>query len=256
MPDLPVGQIWADHFKTKAASYHISGGMPFLRKFTRSPFIQLPVHYAKLKRGSRVLEAGCASGKFSICFAMLGCDVTALDFSTAMLDNAAALKGVAEANTGPLNLVLQQGDLENLDLESNQFDLVINEGVVEHWLNDVERRQVLANMARVTKPGGTLAIIIPNGYHPRMTYWINNSPAFLAAPPMVRYNPELLLADLESIGVGDLMIDGIYAWHTIDQWPTGRYRGLTGSALQRLIPLPRMLRLKWGIHLIGMGRKL
>jgi SAM-dependent methyltransferase len=256
MPDSQVGQVWAEYFKTEAESYRINAGMTFLRKFTRSPFMQLPVRYAGLTRESRVLEAGCASGKFSVCFAMLGCNVTALDFSAAMLDNAAALKHVVEAETGPLNLALQQGDLENLELESDQFDLVINEGVVEHWLDDTERRKVLANMVRVTRSGGTMAIIIPNGHHPRMTYWINNSPAFLSAPPMVRYNPELLLADLETIGLSNVMIDGIYAWHTLDQWPTGRFRHLAGSVLQRLMPLPRKLRLKWGIHLIGMGRKL
>ena len=255
MPDSQVGQAWAEHFKTEAASYRISGGTSFLRKFIRSPFIQLPWQYAHLTRDSRVLEAGCASGKFSVCFAMLGCNVTALDFSSAMLDNAAALKLAVEAETGTLNVTFQQGDLENLDLESAQFDLVINEGVVEHWLDYTERRKVLANMARVTKPGGTLAIIIPNGHHPRMTYWINNSPAFLSAPPMVRYEPKSLQTDLESIGLNDLMIDGIYAWRTIDQWPTGRLRRLVGGALHRLIPLPRSLRMKWGIHLIGLGRK-
>ncbi len=45
------------------------------------------------------------------------------------------------------------------------------------------------------------------------------------------------------------LIDIIYAS------PTSRTRQIIGGALQRLIPLPHSLRLKWGIHLIGMGRK-
>jgi len=255
MSTTHVGQAWTERFESDPTAYRIRDGLPFLRKFMRSPFVQLPWWYARLVPGSRVLEAGCASGKFSVCFAMLGCTVTALDFSPAMLENTAYLRRTVEGEVGPLEMRLIEGDLENLDLEPDQFDLVFNEGVVEHWLDDGERRKVLSNMARVTKPGGTVAIIVPNGHHPRMTCWMQNSPAFLSAPPMVRYNPQLLRDDLTAIGLTNLFIDGIYAWRTIDQWPIGRIYRIVGGALQRLIPLPHRLRLKWGIHLVGMGRK-
>jgi SAM-dependent methyltransferase len=254
-PIKSVAQAWADHFKSAAGTYRLPEGLPFLRKFIRSPFIQLIVQYAHPSPGSQILEAGCASGKFSLCFAMLGHRVTALDFSPRMLENVVELQRNVEREVGPLVITPRQGDLENLDLESSQFDLVFNEGVVEHWLEDHHRRNVLAAMARVTKPGGNVAIIVPNGYHPRMPYWIKNSPAFLSAPPMVLYHPALLQADLISIGLTDIFIDGIYAWRTIDQWPNGTLRRLAGGALQRLIPLPHPLRLKWGIHLIAIGRK-
>jgi SAM-dependent methyltransferase len=250
-----VGQAWAKHFETDAAAYQTPEGLPFLRKFIRGPFIQLPWQYARLDRGSRVLEAGCASGKFSVCFAIQGCAVTALDFSPAMLANTDALRQLVERETGPLDLTLVQGDLENLQLEANQFDLVFNEGVVEHWLDHTERRRVLANMARAVKPGGTLAIIIPNGGHPFASHWIEHDLAFLSAPPMVRYNPDLVQSDLATIGLTDLFVDGIYAWRWIDQSSRNRILQLIGGGLQRLIPLPKSMRLTWGIHLIGMGRK-
>lgn len=255
MPESQVGQDWAQHFESEREAYRIRDGVSFLRRFTQSPFIQLIRGYAQLKPGSRVLEAGCASGKFSVCFAMLGCTVTALDFSPTMLENAAQLRQAVELQTGPLDIQFIHGDLEHLDLEPDQFDLVFNEGVVEHWLDHAERRAVLSNMARVTKRGAVVAAIVPNGHHPRMADWMANSPAFLSAPPMIRYNPQLLRDDLASIGLVDLLVDGIYAWRTIDQWPTSRFLQLIGGGLQRLIPLPRRLRLKWGIHLIGMGRK-
>lgn len=252
-----VGQAWADHFKTEADSYRLTEGLPFLRKFMRSPFIQLPYRYTQLPLGGRILEAGCGSGKFSLCFALSGYQVTALDFSAAILQNVAELRRIVEQEVGPLQLTLLQGDLENLGLGSNHFDLLINEGVIEHWLDHIERRQVLANMARVIKPGGVMAVMIPNGQHPYMSYWIKHSPAFLSAPPMVRYNPELLQTDLSITGLTSIHIDGIYAWRTIDQWPnTGQLYRILGGALQRFVPLPRSLRLRWGLHLIGMGRKL
>jgi len=135
------------------------------------------------------------------------------------------------------------------------FDLVMNEGVVEHWLDHTARRHVLREMARVAKPGGAVAIIIPNGRHPLATYWIAHHPGFISAPPMVRYDPNLVRADLTAIGLRDVCVDGIYAWRTLDQWPNHRALQILGGALQRLVPLPRAVRLRWGIHLIGMGRK-
>lgn len=257
MPDPTVspGQAWEKLFETEAAAYRFEEGLPFLRKFIRSPFIQLPYRYARLQTNSRILEAGCASGKFSTCFAMVGCKVVALDISPAMLKNAAELKKSIESDIGSLDIQFLQGDLETLDLGTSQFDLVINEGVVEHWIDHTERRRVFGNLARVVKPGGALAIIVPNGAHPFAKDWISRNPAFLSAPPMVRYSPELLSDDLNYIALSELFIDGIYAWRTIDQWGSNRARQMISGALQRFIPLPRNLRLRWGIHLIGMGRK-
>ncbi len=88
-----------------------------------------------------------------------------------------------------------------------------------------------------------------------MADWLQHYPAIRAVPPMIRYTPQLLQAGPSAVGLTVYFVDGIYAWRAIDQWPTGRLRRLAGGALQRLIPLPRAIRLRWGIHLIAMGRK-
>lgn len=255
MSDSNVGRSWKDQLEADPESYRLTNSLPFLRKFSRSPFIQLIQRHAQTGRGSRVLEAGCASGKFSICFAMLGCAVTAFDISPAMLQNVDNLRQEVERTMGPLDVTLVEGDLEQLDLEVEQFDLVFNEGVVEHWLERAARLTVLANMAKMTKRGGFMAIIVPNGQHPFMPRWIKTSPAFLNAPPMVLYTPDMISEDLVSIGLHDLYVDGIYAWRTLDAWPSTHLRRYVAGAFERLIPLPRGLRLNWGIHLIGIGRK-
>lgn len=255
-PAKRVGQIWDECLlQTQKDAYLLQGGLPFLRKFIRSPFIQNILKYANLRRDAKVMEAGCGSGKFSFCFALLGYDVTALDFSATVLQNVARSKEKIEQEIGQLKLTLRQGDLEKLDLPSESFDLVFNEGVVEHWLDHSERRAVIAQMARVTRSGGTVAMIVPNGSHPLIHYWERHAPGHLSAPPMVHYTPDLLHTDLRVAGLDQIRIDGIYAWRTLDYWPTGMVRRLTAGALQRLVPLPHPLRLKWGIHLIGLGRK-
>ncbi len=251
-----IGQAWVDSFRDHNTIYRFTAGLPYLRRFLRGPFMQLPLRYAALRPGSRVLEAGCGSGKFSFCFALLGHQVTALDFSADILSNVRAAKADLEKAGGPLHLTTYQGDLEQLDLPDEHFDLVINEGVVEHWLDQTARRRVLAGMVRVTKPGGVVAVIIPNGSHPFIDTWVRQHPAFVSAPPMVNYTPPLLTADLSSVGLTQLEVDGIYAWRTLSEWPRTQlpYR-LAGSALDHLIPLPRAVRRRWGLHLIGLGRK-
>jgi SAM-dependent methyltransferase len=256
-PNLSVGQAWDRHFQSgEVQLYYFSEGRPFLKKFLHAPFMQLPLRYAKLSRGSQVLEAGCGSGKFSFAFALLGHRVTALDFSVDILKNLEAAKTALEKDVGPLDVVTLQGDLENLDLPDNQFDLVMNEGVVEHWLDTTARRRVLETMVRVTKPGGTVAVIVPNGNHPDVNRWIKGHPAFLAAPPMVKYTTALLAADLAAVGLREVHLDGIYAWRTLGEWPHAyTLLRFLGSALDHALPLPHRARLKWGLHLIGMGRK-
>ena len=250
-----VGEAWAERFSADEHSYYLEGGLPFLRRFARGPFIRLPLAYAPVGPGARVLEAGCGSGKFSLCFALRGCRLTALDYSATILANVAAARGLVEASVGPLELRLCRGDLEHLPLQPGQFDLVINEGVVEHWLDGDERRAVLRAMAGAARPGGAVAVIVPNGAHPRLPHWLEHHPAFLSAPAMVRYDPPLLAADLASIGLTEVRVDGIYAWRTLDWWPTTTARRLLAGVLDRLAPLPRGARLRWGIHLIGVGRK-
>jgi len=256
-PHLSIGQAWERHFRSgEGHLYNFSEGLSFLRKFLRAPFIQLPLQYAKLRRGSQVLEAGCGSGKFSFAFALLGHKVIALDFSTAILRNVEAAKTALEQDTGPLDVITLQGDLENLDLPDNQFDLVMNEGVIEHWLDTTARRHVLRTMVRVTRPGGTVAVIVPNGNHPYINRWIKGHPAFVAAPPMVKYTPALLATDLAAVGLRAVHLDGIYAWRTLGEWPHAHtLLRFLGSALDHAVPLPHRARLTWGLHLIGLGRK-
>ncbi|MCS6911439.1 MAG: class I SAM-dependent methyltransferase, partial [Anaerolineales bacterium] len=122
-PTKRVSQLWDEHFQNQEHAYQFREGLPFLRKFIRSPFIQEILKYANLRHDAKVLEAGCGSGKFSFCFALLGYEVTALDFSVTILKNMARSREELEPETGRLSLTLRQGDLENLDLPSESFDL-------------------------------------------------------------------------------------------------------------------------------------
>jgi SAM-dependent methyltransferase len=256
--DKSVGEQWIEHYKQSGGNPYANPDVlkSFFTRFIKGPYIQHIVRYAQQPTGARAIEVGCGSARFTACLAILGYDATALDVSPVILTNALDMKRQAEHYFGPLKINTLEGDLEKgLDIPDGTYDLVFNEGVVEHWLDDVERGHVFSEMARITKPGGVMAIIVPNGGHPWIDYWEKHNLAIKSAPAMTHFSTVKLRHELEQVGLQQIFTDGIYPWHTID-WGTGsRLRFLIGGSLNKTIPLPKAIREKWGIMIVGIGRK-
>jgi SAM-dependent methyltransferase len=244
----PVGQAWADELAGRA--YDTAPDAAFLRRFTRSPYIRRIVAYGFQPRGARVLEPGCGSGKFSLALAGLGAQVTVLDFVPSVL---ADVRRAARQGAGTLHFAA--GSLESLPFADGTFDLALNEGVVEHWLDAARRLAVLREMARVVKPGGWLAVFVPNGAHPHVARWEAQLPAFRAAPPMTRYSAAALAAELAQAGLADVRADGIYPWRSWARLGAARRLYPLAAALDRLPLLPRRLRTRWAVNLLAVGRR-
>ena len=102
----------------------------------------------RLEKNGKVLEAGCGSGDTLKCFKNQ--KSFGLDLSTKSLELA---KGNAN------NLVL--ADLFKMPFKDGSFDLVYNSGVLEHFLEE-KTIEGVKEMARVTKQGGYVIIIMPN----------------------------------------------------------------------------------------------
>ena len=99
-----------------------------------------------LPTGLRVLDVGCGGGLLTEEFARLGCTVTGLDPSQESLAAARA-----HAATQGLAVGYHRGTGEALPFVADSFDVVYCCDVLEH-VNDL--RQVIAETARVLKPGG------------------------------------------------------------------------------------------------------
>lgn len=96
--------------------------------------------------GNRVLEVGTASGYFANILASVGYDVTAVDISSHMIDEA---RRVSDDLQLPVAYAVM--DAQALNLPDNQFDLVFTRLMT--WTTpDIERFYM--ECYRVLKPGG------------------------------------------------------------------------------------------------------
>jgi tellurite methyltransferase len=106
-------------------------------------------HASTLSPGSRILDLGAGIGRHALAFADAGHQVTALDASeaaTAAVAAAAFAKGLAVETV--------QAPMTDLPFETASFDHVLAWNVIYHGDESVVRR-ALAEVARVTRPGGS-----------------------------------------------------------------------------------------------------
>lgn len=112
------------------------------------------LRHAELDAGATVLDLGCGGGIDSVIAARrvgpAGC-VLALDFLPEMLErteNAAAEAGVDNVET-------LEGEMEAIPLPDDAVDHVVSNGVINL---SPRKARVLAECARVLKPGGKLCV--------------------------------------------------------------------------------------------------
>ncbi|MGH2686384.1 MAG: class I SAM-dependent methyltransferase, partial [Actinomycetota bacterium] len=125
----------------------------------------LTVDYQRLgvERGERLLDLGCGFGRHAFEAFRRGARVVALDRSDAELKDvrqtfaamieAGEAGGQAGDSAAPVN-----GDGLNLPFPDGAFDRVIASEVLEHIPDD---GAAIAELARVLRPGGTIAVTVP-----------------------------------------------------------------------------------------------
>lgn len=116
---------------------------------------------ANIKDG-KIFEPGCGGGMTCAKFAMQGFDITVMDLSKNPLQKAVSL--FRELS---LDCKFTLGDLFNIPLKDEQFDIVFNQGVMEHFrLAGLDASLGVKEMLRVLKKNGTLIIFVPAYFSP------------------------------------------------------------------------------------------
>jgi tRNA (cmo5U34)-methyltransferase len=122
---------------------------------------------AAVNPGARaLLDVGCGAGNYSLKLlaALPDLDVTLLDLSLPMLERAR--QRVGAATRGAVTTV--QGDVREVDLGRERFDLVTAAAVLHHLRGEEEWRAVFARLYESLRPGGSLwvADLVSHGLPP------------------------------------------------------------------------------------------
>ena len=101
---------------------------------------------------SHVLDVGCGAGNYTLKLLqrLPDIDVTLVDLSRPMLDRAATRIG--EASSGEITAI--QGDIREIDLGMERFDIVLAAAVLHHLRDEGEWESVFKKICDALKPGG------------------------------------------------------------------------------------------------------
>lgn len=132
----------------------------------------LTVDYERLglRPGERLLDLGCGAGRHAFEALRRGARVLAADTDAAELAGVAALFAAMEdeGQVGPGGAgTVVRGDAARLPLPDGAVDRVIAAEVAEHLPDDAA---AFAELARVLRPGGTIAVTVP-AWLPERVCW-------------------------------------------------------------------------------------
>jgi ubiquinone/menaquinone biosynthesis C-methylase UbiE len=110
-----------------------------------------------LEPGMNLLDCGCGPGSITLGLAtrVAPGEIVGIDINPKLLEQAKT----AAAEEGVTNVRFEVGDVQALSLEDSRFDIVFSHALMEHLPKPMEG---LAEMKRVLKPGGLIAIRLPD----------------------------------------------------------------------------------------------
>jgi len=144
-------------------------------RFTQEAYYCLK-NFIDDRKDKIILEAGCGTGRFCCLIAKnsFNSKVIGMDLSINSLKIANYLKEYLKIP----NVSFETGNLFQIPYPDNYFDVVFNEGVIEHYNlnNKFTYIDAIKEMIRITKKNGKIIIAVPNWYNFSHTIykWILN----------------------------------------------------------------------------------
>ncbi|MFF4605242.1 class I SAM-dependent methyltransferase [Streptomyces sp. NPDC001339] len=168
--------------------------------------------------GDRVLDLGCGAGRHAFECYRRGAQVVALDQNGDEIREVAkwfaAMEEAGEAPAGA-SAVAMEGDALALPFPDDSFDVVIISEVMEHIPDD---KGVLAEMVRVLRPGGRIAVTVPR-YGPEKVCWALSDAYHEVEGGHIRiYRGEELLGRVREAGLEPYGTHHAHALHSPYWW--------------------------------------
>ncbi len=126
-----------------------------------------------LQPGDRVLDLGCGGGRHAFEAARRGGVVTAVDLSLGELKDVRGMTAqmVAEGELATAGIDAVNGDALLLPFADGTFDRIIASEVMEHIPDDAG---AAAELARVLRPLGTMAVTVPSWLPERICWALSD----------------------------------------------------------------------------------
>jgi SAM-dependent methyltransferase len=159
--------------------------------------------------GKLVMEIGAGSGRDLLELARLGAHGIVLDYSPASL---ALVRQQALARGIPVMFV--QADATRMPFRDGAIDVSLHQGLLEHFRDP---RPLLAENARITRPGGRVLVDVPQTWH---LYTLMKNALILANRWFAGWETQFTVGRLESLvrgaglevvrSYGDWMVPGLW----------------------------------------------
>lgn len=215
-------------------------------------------------QGKRVLEAGCGSGKISIKSAReLDCHIFLLDYSRdALLISRNLLEASQRHDKRKYKAYFIQADIKFLPFKDSVFDLVFNEGVIEHWDDNSLRHKILKQMADVAKNKSKILVWVPNKVCIFNKFWsMTGWPGYLRGVREYPLGPKELKALMTETGLWDVAIEPVEPEKSFFVWPgvlkIFKPLYIVLFYIKKLFPVLFLkdLQIRLSRELLGIGRK-
>jgi len=147
--------VSSSHFDAIASDYDASLPAHVVEHYLRKRVAFVLAHCPR----GRALDVGCGTGVLAARLAGAGYDMAGIDPSDGMLE-------VLRARTPAVEAVRADGT--DIPFPDESFDLVLCVAVMHHIADPAAVRATLAEMTRVTRPGGRILVW---DHNPRNPYW-------------------------------------------------------------------------------------
>jgi 2-polyprenyl-3-methyl-5-hydroxy-6-metoxy-1,4-benzoquinol methylase len=133
-----------------------SYGMPrFYNAYIQATQRRALAPFLRVGAGDRVLDVGCGVGRWSLPMAARGAEVTGIDLSRSMVEEATRR---AEAAGLSLRCRFLERDLAELAIDGS-FSQIVVVTVLQHILEESRLQLAVGNLARHLRPGGLLVAL-------------------------------------------------------------------------------------------------